>query len=66
MRTVDDKAIRDHASVRFRSEYHYAVFEYWRSAKVLAYLDQTGVRRYGRVSERFGADLPEAGADTVA
>jgi SAM-dependent methyltransferase len=49
MRRVDDTAIRNHASVRFRSEYHYAVFEYWRSAKVLAYLDQAGVRRYGRV-----------------
>ena len=49
MRTVDDAAIRNHASVRFRSEYHYAVFEYWRSAKVLAYLDQAGVRRYDRV-----------------
>ena len=49
MRTVDDRAIRTHASVRFRSEYHYAVFEYWRSAKVLAYLDQAGVRSYGRV-----------------
>jgi SAM-dependent methyltransferase len=35
--------------VRFRSEYHYAVFEYWRSAKVLRYLDRCGVTRLGRV-----------------
>lgn len=49
MRVVDDRAIRDHASVRFRSEYHYAVFEYWRSAKLLGYLDRSGVRGIGRV-----------------
>jgi SAM-dependent methyltransferase len=49
MRTVDDQAIREHASVRFRSEYHYAVFEYWRSAKVLAYLASAGVRTFDRV-----------------
>ena len=49
MRTVNDEAIRMHGAVRFRSEYHYAVFEYWRSAKVLRYLDQSGVTRLGRV-----------------
>ena len=49
MRIVDDQAIREHASVRFRSEYHYAVFEYWRSAKVLAYLEKAGVRTFDRV-----------------
>ena len=49
MRIVDDDAIREHASVRFRSDYHYAVFEYWRSAKVLAYLDKAGVRGFSRV-----------------
>jgi SAM-dependent methyltransferase len=49
VRVVDDRAIRDHASVRFRSEYHYAVFEYWRSAKLLGYLDRSGLRRFGRV-----------------
>ena len=47
MRIVDDRAIREHAAVRFRSEYHYAVFEYWRSAKVLGYLERAGVRRIG-------------------
>lgn len=49
MRIVNDDAIREHASVRFRSNYHYAVFEYWRSAKVLAYLDKAGVRGFSRV-----------------
>ena len=49
MRIVDDEAIRRHAAVRFRSEYHYAIFEYWRSAKVLAYLERGGVRTLGRV-----------------
>lgn len=49
VRIVDDRAIRDHAAVRFRSEYHYAVFEYWRSAKVLGYLERGGVRTLGRV-----------------
>ena len=49
MRHVDDRAIREHASVRFRSEYHYAVFEYWRSAKVLAYLEKAGIRTFDRV-----------------
>ena len=29
MRIVDDAAIREHGAVRFRSEYHYAMFEYW-------------------------------------
>jgi SAM-dependent methyltransferase len=51
MRAIDDDAIRTHASVRFRSEYHYAVFEYWRSAKVLAVLERGGVERLGRVLE---------------
>ena len=49
MRVVDDRAIREHAAVRFRSEYHYAVFEYWRSAKVLGYLERSGVRALGRL-----------------
>ena len=49
MKTVNDEAIRTHGAVRFRSEYHYAVFEYWRSAKVLRYLDRCGVTRLGRV-----------------
>lgn len=35
--------------MRFRSDYHYAVFEYWRSAKLLRYLDRGDVVRLGRV-----------------
>jgi len=49
MRIVDDAAIRRHAAVRFRSEYDYAVFEYWRSAKVLAYLERAGITTFDRV-----------------
>ena len=49
MKIVDDVAIREHGAVRFRSEYHYAVFEYWRSAKVLGYLDHAGINELGRV-----------------
>lgn len=49
MRIVDDEAIKAHAAVRFRSEYHYAVFEYWRSAKLIGYLERAGVSRFGRV-----------------
>lgn len=49
MRVVDNHAIKEHGAVRFRSEYHYAVFEYWRSAKVLGYLERAGVRTFNRV-----------------
>ena len=49
MRVVDDEAIQQHGAVRFRSDYHYAVFEYWRSAKLLGYLERAGIRRFLRV-----------------
>lgn len=49
MRVVDNRSIREHGAVRFRSEYHYAVFEYWRSAKVLGYIERAGVGSLGRV-----------------
>ena len=49
MRRIDDQKIKDTADVRFTSEYHYAVFEYWRSAKVLRYLDRAGVNTLGHV-----------------
>lgn len=49
MRRIDDAAIKAHADRRFRSEYDYALFEYYRSAKVLAYLDRAGVSLQGRV-----------------
>lgn len=49
MREIQPGAIRDHGEVRFRSEYHYAVFEYYRSAKVIAQLERAGIRVRGRI-----------------
>ena len=49
MRTIDERAIKAHADLRFRSEYDYALFEYYRSAKVLAVLERAGVAVRGRV-----------------
>jgi len=49
VREIRDDAIRTHADRRFRSEYDYALFEYYRSAKVLAFLDQAGIEVGGRV-----------------
>ena len=49
MRAIDDRAIKAHADVRFRSEYDYALFEYYRSAKVIAFLERSGVAVGGRV-----------------
>ena len=49
MRTIDERAIKAHADQRFRSEYDYALFEYYRSAKVIAFLERAGVTIHGRV-----------------
>jgi SAM-dependent methyltransferase len=49
VRTIDERAIKAHADLRFRSEYDYALFEYYRSAKVIAFLERAGVRMDGRV-----------------
>ena len=49
MRAIDERAIKAHADRRFRSEYDYALFEYYRSAKVLAFLERAGVAVHGRV-----------------
>ena len=49
MREIRDDLIKAHADRRFRSEYDYALFEYYRSAKVLAVLDRAGVAVRGRV-----------------
>jgi SAM-dependent methyltransferase len=49
VRTIDDRTIAAHADVRFRSEYDYALFEYYRSAKVIAFLERSGVALRGRV-----------------
>ncbi len=49
MRAIDERAIKAHAGLRFRSEYDYALFEYYRSAKVIAFLQRAGVAVRGRV-----------------
>jgi SAM-dependent methyltransferase len=49
LRQIDDLAIKRHSDLRFRSEYDYALFEYHRSAKVIAYLEQAGVPVAGRI-----------------
>ncbi|HEY7509577.1 MAG TPA: class I SAM-dependent methyltransferase [Vicinamibacteria bacterium] len=49
MRAIDDRAIAEAAARRFRSEYHYAVFEYLRSAKAIQGLEKAGVVLHGRV-----------------
>ena len=49
MRKIDEGAIKAHADLRFRSEYDYALFEYYRSAKVMAVLERAGVPIRGRV-----------------
>jgi ubiquinone/menaquinone biosynthesis C-methylase UbiE len=48
VRTIDERAIKAHADLRFRSEYDYALFEYYRSAKVFAFLDRAGIAVRGR------------------
>jgi SAM-dependent methyltransferase len=49
VREISPDLIKAHADRRFRSEYDYALFEYYRSAKVLAVLDRAGVTVRGRV-----------------
>ena len=49
MRTIDERLIKQHADLRFRTEYDYALFEYYRSAKVFAHLASVGQTVSGRV-----------------
>jgi len=49
VRNIDERAIKAHADLRFRSEYDYALFEYYRSAKVIAFLERAAVPLRGRV-----------------
>jgi ubiquinone/menaquinone biosynthesis C-methylase UbiE len=49
VREIREDLIKLHAGRRFRSEYDYALFEYYRSAKVIAFLERTGVEPGGRV-----------------
>ena len=49
MRDIREDLIKAHADRRFRSEYDYSLFEYYRSAKVIAFLERAGVTIHGRV-----------------
>jgi SAM-dependent methyltransferase len=49
VRAIDDRAITEAAERRFRSEYHYAIFEYLRSAKAIQGMERAGVVLHGRV-----------------
>jgi SAM-dependent methyltransferase len=49
VRAIDEQAIKGHADLRFRSEYDYALFEYYRSAKVIAFIERAGVTIRGAV-----------------
>ena len=48
VREIQPEAIKEHGEIRFRSEYHYAVFEYFRSAKVITQVERAGVEVRGR------------------
>lgn len=65
MREIDETRIKRHADERFRSEYDYALFEYYRSAKVLAHLETAGQRVGGRVLDAGcgGGGMPISFAD---
>ena len=68
MRRIDERAIKAHADLRFRSEYDYALFEYYRSAKVIAFLERAGVTIGGRVLDAGcgGGGMPLSLAEEAA
>ena len=68
MRSIDEQAIKAHADRRFRSEYDYALFEYFRGAKVFAFLDRAGVTLTGRVLDAGcgGGGMPLSLAEETA
>lgn len=68
MRAIDERAIKAHADLRFRSEYDYALFEYYRSAKVIAFLERAGVTIRGRVLDAGcgGGGMPLSLAEHAA
>jgi SAM-dependent methyltransferase len=68
VRRIDDGAIKAHADLRFRSEYDYAQFEYYRSAKVIAFLERAGVAVGGRVLDAGcgGGGMPLSLAEEAA
>ncbi|HEX6463913.1 MAG TPA: class I SAM-dependent methyltransferase [Vicinamibacterales bacterium] len=49
MREIRPDLLERYAALRFRSEYDYALFEYYRSPKVIAFLEKAGVVIRGRV-----------------
>ena len=65
---IDERAIKAHADLRFRSEYDYALFEYYRSAKVIAFLERAGVAVRGRVLDAGcgGGGMPLSLAEEAA
>jgi SAM-dependent methyltransferase len=68
VRNIDERAIKAHADLRFRSEYDYALFEYYRSAKVIAFLERAGVAIHGRVLDAGcgGGGMPLSLAEEAA
>jgi 2-polyprenyl-3-methyl-5-hydroxy-6-metoxy-1,4-benzoquinol methylase len=68
VRRIDERAIKAHADLRFRSEYDYALFEYFRSAKVIAFLERAGVAIAGRVLDAGcgGGGMPLSLAEEAA
>jgi SAM-dependent methyltransferase len=68
VRRIDEGAIKAHADLRFRSEYDYALFEYFRSAKVIAFLERAGVAIRGRVLDAGcgGGGMPLSLAEEAA
>jgi SAM-dependent methyltransferase len=67
VRVIDERAIRAHADLRFRSEYDYALFEYYRSAKVIAFIERAGVELRGRALDAGcgGGGMPLSLAEEV-
>lgn len=67
MRVIDERAIKARADLRFRSEYDYALFEYYRSAKVMKFLERAGVTPRGRAIDMGcgGGGMPLSLAEEV-
>ncbi len=68
VRTIDEAAIRRYAKIRVRSEYDYALFEYYRSAKVIYFLERAGVRVSGTILDAGcgGGGMPLSLAEECA
>jgi len=68
VRHIDEQRIKQHADVRFRSEYDYALFEYYRSAKVFAFLEKANFQVGGHVLDAGcgGGGMPLSFADEAS